>query len=80
MLGGKALLVDLIKLERAPSRAAEDQTGAPGPRLVTASRWRTLAGSLEGQDSMACSKVSGASLHLGQVVGSWLSHHRWAQR
>jgi len=29
---GQALRVDLMKKERAPRRAAEDQTGASGPR------------------------------------------------
>jgi len=35
MPGGKAVAVDLIKRERAPRRAAVDQTGASGPSSVT---------------------------------------------
>jgi len=33
--GGKAVAVDLMKRTSAPSRAAEDQTGASGPSSVT---------------------------------------------
>ena len=36
MPGGQALRVNLMKKERAPRRAAEDQTGASGPRSETA--------------------------------------------
>jgi len=69
MPGGKAVAVQLMKRLRAPSREAEDQTGASGPLSETPGRWRALAGPLVGQWSMACSKISGAFSHLGQVVG-----------
>ena len=36
MCVGKAVLVNLIKGERAPRRAADDQAGASGPRSETA--------------------------------------------
>ena len=52
---GKAVLVHLIKWERA----TEDETGASGPISETACGWRFLAGSLAGQDSMAWLKVLG---------------------
>jgi len=80
MPGGKAVLVDLIKRERVPTRAAEKQTGVSGPRSETASRWWCRACSLAEQDSMGCSKVLGDSLHLGQVVGLSLSLDEWARR
>ena len=35
MPGGKAVAVDLMKRARAPTRAAEDQTGASGPMSRT---------------------------------------------
>ena len=70
------VFVDLIKRERPPRRVAEDQTGASGPRSVTAGRWRNLDGSLVGQDSMGSFKVSGALLQLGQVVLLSLCHDR----
>ena len=54
MPGGKAVIVNRTKQERATRRAAEEQMGALGPRSDTGSRWRFLAGSLTGQDSMAC--------------------------
>jgi len=70
MAGGKAVAVELMKQLRAPSREAEDQTGASGPMSETPCRWRALAGPLAGHWSMACWKVSGASSQLGQVVGA----------
>jgi len=80
MPGGKAPAVDLMNRERAPNRAAEDQTGASGPMSRTPWRWRDLAGSLAEEWRMACSNVSGAPWQLGQVVGRSLSQEGWAQR
>ena len=54
--------------------------GASGPKSETLSRWRVLASSLAGQGKTACSWVSGASLHMGQVVGRSLSHAWWPRR
>lgn len=80
MPGGKVVFVDLRKWERGPSRAAEDNTRGSGPSSETAWRWQALAGALEGQDNMGCSKASGDSLQMGQEVGSSLSHDGWALR
>jgi len=77
---GKAVRVDLMKRARAANRAAENQTGASGPRSVTPWRWRVLAGSLVGQERMACLRVSGASWHLGHVVGQSSSQAGCARR
>ena len=70
MPGGKAVAVELMKRLGAPSKGAEDQTGASGPMSETPRRWWALAGPLAWQRSMAYSKVSGASSQLGQVVGA----------
>ena len=61
---GKAVFVLLIKLESAPKRATEDQTGASGDRSETSGRWQSLAGPSAGQWRIGWSKVSVASPHI----------------
>jgi len=77
---GKAVALDFMKRARALRRAADDQTGASEPTSRNPCRWRVLEGSLAQQWRMACSKVSGALRHLGQVAGTSLSQAGWARR
>jgi len=76
----KAVRVDVISPARAANREASDQTGVSGPRSESPQRWLVLVGSLAGQEKTACSRVSGASQHLGQVVGRSSPHAGWARR
>jgi len=71
--GGKVVAVELMRRARAPRREAENHAGESALMSETLGRWRDLASSLAGQRRMACSKVSGASTPLGQVVGTSLS-------
>ena len=59
----------------AMSSCWSDHTGASGVKSETPWRRRDLRQVEEGQDRMACSKVSGASEHKGQDVSASGSSH-----
>ena len=76
-MGGNPVEVTPMKLASLLSRGRDDQSegrddqsGASGPRSVTPWRRRDLLYCLEGQDRMACSKVSGSKPQRGEEVSA----------
>ena len=68
--GGNPVEVTLMKVASLFSRGREDQSGASGPTSVTPWRRRDLLCCLEGQERIACSKVSGCEPQRGQEVSA----------
>jgi len=60
IVGGNPVEVTPIKVASLFSRGRDVQIGASGPTSVTPWRRRDRLCCLEGQDRMACSKVSGS--------------------
>ena len=59
-----------MKVASLFSSGRDDQSGASGPTSVTPWRRGDLLCCLEGQDRMACSKVSGFKPQQGQEVSA----------
>ena len=59
-----------MKSASAISSCWSEETGASGGRFETPWRRRDLWWADEGQDRMACSKVSGPSEHNGQDISA----------
>jgi len=59
-----------MKVPSLFSRGRDVQSGASGLTLVTRWRRRNLLCCLEGQDRMACLKVSGSKPQWGQEVSA----------
>ena len=70
IVGGNPVEVTLIKDASLLRRGREDQTGSPGPTPETPWRRRDLAPCLEGQERIACSKVSGSKPQRVQEVSA----------
>jgi len=68
IVGGNPVEVTPMKVASLFSSGRDDQSGAPGPTLVTPWRRRDLLCCLERQDRMACLKVSGSKQQRGQEV------------
>jgi len=68
IVGGNLVEVTPMKVASLFSSGRDDQSGASGPTLETPWRRRDLLYCLEGQDRMACSKVSGSKPQRGQEV------------
>jgi len=68
--GGNPVEMTLMKVASLFSTGRDDQSGASGPSSVTPWRRRDLLSCLEGQDRMACSKVSGSKPQRGQEVSA----------
>ena len=68
IVGGNPVEVTPMKVVSLFSRGRDVQRGASGSTLVTPWRRRDLLCCLEGQESMACSKVSGSKPQRGQEV------------
>jgi len=81
IVGGNPLEVTPLKVVSLFSRGRDDQIGASGTISVTPWRRRDLLCCLEGQDRMACSKVSGSKRQRGLEVSASGDHHvGWAAR
>jgi len=79
--GGNPVEVTPIKVASLFSRGREEQSGASGPTSVTPWRRRVLLCCLEGQERIACSKVSGSKPQWGQEVSaSGVLQVGWAAR
>ena len=70
IVGGNPVEVTPMKVVSLLSRGRDVQSGASGPASVTPWRRRDLLCCLEGQDTMACSKVSGLKPQRGQEVSA----------
>jgi len=70
IVGGNPVEVTSMKVARVFSRGRDVQSGASGPMLVMLWRRRDLLCCLEGQDRMACSKVSGSKPQRGQELSA----------
>jgi len=70
MVGGNPVEVTPMKVASLFSSGRDDERGASGPTSVTPWRRRGLLCCLEGQDRMACSKVSGSKPQQGQEVSA----------
>ena len=70
IVGGNPVEVTLMKVPSLFSKGRDVQSGALGPMSVTPWRRRNLLCCLEGQDRMACSKVSGSKPQRGQAVSA----------
>jgi len=70
IVGGNPVEVTPMKVASLFSSGRDDQIGALGPTSVTLWRRRDLLYCLQGQDRMACSKVSGSKLQRGQEVSA----------
>ena len=70
IVGGNPVEVTPMKGASLLSNGRDDQSGASGPIPVTRWRRRDLLCCLEGQDRMACSKVSGSKPQWGQAVSA----------
>jgi len=70
IVGGDPVEVTPIKVASHFSSWRDDQSGASGPTSVTPWWRRDLLCCLEGQDRIACSKVSGSKPHQGQEVSA----------
>ena len=70
IVGGNPVEVTLMKAASRFSRRGEDPSGASWPTSVTPWRRRDLTSCLEGQDRIACSKVSGSKPQRGQQVSA----------
>ena len=57
-----------MKCPRARMREVDDHSGLSFPREETSPSRRSLSRVLPGQWRIACSKVSGAEAHRGQVL------------
>jgi len=68
--GGNPVEVTPMKEASLFGRGRDDQCGASGPTSVTPWRRRNLRCCLEGQERMACSKVSGSRPQRGQEVSA----------
>ena len=68
--GGNPVEVTPMQVASLLSRGRDDQSGASGPTSVTPWRRRDLLCCLEGQERMACSKVSGSKPQRGQEVSA----------
>jgi len=66
IVGGNPVEVTPMKVASLFSSGRHDQSGAPGPTSVTPWRRRDQLCCFEGQDRMACSKVSGSKPQRGQ--------------
>jgi len=81
IVGGNPVEVTPMKVASLFSSWRDDQSGAAGPTSVTPWRRRDLLCCLEGQDRMACLKVSGFKPQRGQEVSaSGDLHVGWAAR
>ena len=70
IVGGKPVEVTPMKVASLFSSGRDDQSGASGPTSVTPWRRPEMLCCLEGQDRMACSKVSGSKPQRGQEVSA----------
>jgi len=70
IVGGNPLEVTPIKVASLYLRGRDVQSGASEPTSVTPWRRRDQLCCLEGQDRMACSKVSGSKSERGQEVSA----------
>ena len=79
--GGNPVEVTPIKVASLLSRGRDDQSGASGPTSVTPWRRSDLLCCLEGQERMACWKVSGSKPQRGQeLLASGDLQVGWAAR
>jgi len=70
IVGGNPVEVTPMKVASLFSSWRNDQSGASGLIAVTPWRRRDLLCFLEGQERMACSKVSGSKPQRGQEVSA----------
>jgi len=70
IVGGNPVEVTPMKVPSFFSRGRDVPSGASGPTSVMPWRRRDLLCCLEGQDKMACSKVSGSKPQRGQEVSA----------
>ena len=81
IVGGNPVEVTPIKVASLFSSGRDVQSGASGSTLVTPWRRRDLLCCLEGQERIACSKVSGSKPQRGQEVSaSGDLHVGWVAR
>jgi len=81
IVGGNPVEVTLMKVASLLRRGRDDHSGASGPTSAMPWRRRALTCCLEGQERMACSKVSGSRPQRGQEVSpSGDFHVGWAAR
>ena len=81
IVGGNPVEVTPMKVASLFSSGRDDQSGASGPTSVTPWRRRHLLCCLEGQERIACLKVSGSKPQRGQKVSaSGDLQVRWAAR
>ena len=81
IVGGNHVVVMPMKVAGLFRSGRDDQSVASGPTSVTAWRRRDLLCCLQGQDRIACSKVSGSTPQRGQEVsGSGDLQVGWAAR
>ena len=72
IVGGNPVEVTPMKVASHFSRGRDVQSGDLGPTLVTPWRRRNMLCCLEGQDRMACSKVSGSKPQREQDISAGL--------
>ena len=70
MVGGNPVEVTPMMEVSLLSSGRDDQSGALGPTSVTPWRRRDLLCCLDGQDRIACAKVSGSKPQRGQEVSA----------
>jgi len=70
MVEGNPVDVTPMNMASLFSRGRDVESGASGPTLVTPWRRRDLLCCLEGQERIACSKVSGSKPQWGQEVSA----------
>jgi len=81
MVGGNPVEVTPMKVASLFRSGRDDQRGESGTTSVTPWRRRDLLCGHEGQDRMACSKVSGSKPQLGQEESALGDLHvGWAAR
>jgi len=70
IMGGNPVVVTPMKVASLFSRGRDDQSGGSGRTSVTPWRRRDVRCCLEGQERIACSKVSGSKPQWGQEVSA----------
>lgn len=71
----------IINLVREATRWSEDKRGESAPSQLSFGRCSSFRRKQDLQGGTACSKVSGAAQHLGQIEGmSQLNHEGCAAR
>jgi len=81
MVGGNPVEVTPMKVASLFSSGRDDERGPSGPTSATPWRRRDVLCCHEGQNRMACSKVSGSKPQRGQEVSALVDLHvGWAAR